>query len=64
MMLSVSNRSPPVSGLLVQGLAWAAVLVWLAGGVVDGGPLVGVGLAAAISWVGLTAAAYVVATRG
>ncbi|WP_396613574.1 right-handed parallel beta-helix repeat-containing protein (plasmid) [Haloferax sp. S1W] len=64
MVLTVQNRSPPVSGLRIQGLAVAAVLVWLAGGVLGSGPLIGVGLTAAVSWGGLTAIAYVLATRG
>jgi hypothetical protein len=64
MVLSLRDRSPPVGGLRIQALAVAAVLVWLVGGAVDVGALLGVGVAAAVSWGGLTAAAYVLATRG
>ncbi|ELZ98108.1 hypothetical protein C440_02633 [Haloferax mucosum ATCC BAA-1512] len=64
MVLTLQNQSPPVSGRRIQGLAVTAVLVWLVGGLVGAGSLVGIGVAAAVTWGGLTAAAYVLATRG
>ncbi|ELZ80090.1 hypothetical protein C455_06985 [Haloferax larsenii JCM 13917] len=64
MALTLQNRSPPVSGLRIQGLAAAGVLVWLVGGLLSVGSLVGIGLVAAASWGGLTGVAYVLATRG
>ncbi|WP_198526136.1 right-handed parallel beta-helix repeat-containing protein [Haloferax sp. ATB1] len=64
MVLTLQRRSPPVSGLRIQLLAGAAVLVWLIGGLVGTASLVGVGLAAGVAWAGLTGVAYILATRG
>ncbi|POG54441.1 right-handed parallel beta-helix repeat-containing protein [Haloferax marisrubri] len=64
MALTLRNRNPPVSGLRIQLLAGAAVLVWLVGGLVGVASLIGVGLAAGVAWAGLTGVAYVLATRG
>jgi len=61
--LTVTDRSPPVSGVRTQGLAAAGILVWIAAGVIGGSPLLPLGLVAAVVWGGLTAAAYVVVTR-
>ncbi|AFK21587.1 right-handed parallel beta-helix repeat-containing protein (plasmid) [Haloferax mediterranei ATCC 33500] len=64
MVLTLQNRSTPVSGRRIQGLAVAGVLVWVVGGLVSAGPLVSIGIVAVVSWGGLTAVAYVLATRG
>ncbi|RDZ40231.1 hypothetical protein C5B91_16820 [Haloferax sp. Atlit-10N] len=64
MALTLQRRSPPVSGLRIQLLAGAAVLVWLIGGLVGTASLIGVGLAAGVAWAGLTGVAYVLAMRG
>ena len=64
MALTVTGRTPPVSGLRIQGLAGLGVLIWVVAGVLGIGPLFTLGLAAAVAWGVLTGAAYVVATRG
>ena len=62
--LTVTNRSPPVEGLQVQGLAGLGVVVWIVAGLLGGGPLLAVGLAGAAVWVALTGVAYVIVTWG
>ena len=62
--LTITNRSPPVEGLQVQGLAGLGVVIWIVAGLVGGGPLLAVGLAGAALWVALTGVAYVIVTRG
>jgi len=64
MALTVTNRSPSVDGLRIQGLAGLGIVLWIGGGVVGSSPLLTVGIGAAVVWVLLTGAAYVVATRG
>ena len=63
MALTVTDRSPPISGLRTQGLAAAGIGVWIVAGVLGGSPLLTLGLAAAVVWAALTGVAYVVATR-
>ncbi|MDQ2054479.1 right-handed parallel beta-helix repeat-containing protein [Halobellus sp. H-GB7] len=63
MAYTFRNRSPPVGGLQVQGLAATGVLVWLVSGLLGPGPLVSVGLAAGLVWGLLTGVAYVLAVR-
>ncbi|MBB6646447.1 right-handed parallel beta-helix repeat-containing protein [Halobellus sp. MBLA0160] len=62
--LTITNRSPPVDGLRIQGLAGVGILTWVVAGTFGPGPLLTVGIAAAAGWVALTGAAYVVVTRG
>ena len=64
MALTVTGRTPPVGGLRIQGLAGLGILIWIVAGVLGSGPLLTVGLSAAVAWGVLTGAAYVVATRG
>ena len=64
MALTVTGRTPPVGGLRIQGLAGLGILIWVVAGVPGSGPLLTVGLSAAVAWGVLTGAAYVVATRG
>jgi hypothetical protein len=63
MALTVTDRTPPVSGLRIQGLAAVGILIWIVAGVLGSGPLLTVGLAAAVAWGVLTGTAYVVVTR-
>jgi hypothetical protein len=64
MALTVTNRSPPVDGLQIQALAGVGVLIWIVAGFIGAGPLLTVGIAAAVAWGALTGAAYLIATRG
>ncbi|RLM54010.1 right-handed parallel beta-helix repeat-containing protein [Halobellus sp. Atlit-31R] len=61
MALTFRNRAPPVDGLQIQALAGVGVLVWVVTGLLGPGPLVGVGIAGALSWGVLTGVAYVLA---
>jgi small-conductance mechanosensitive channel len=64
MALTVTHRSPPIDGLRIQALAALGILVWIVAGLFGSGPLLTVGITAAVTWAVLTGAAYVIATRG
>ena len=63
MVRTVRSQSVPVRGLFVQLLAGVGVLVWLVAGVLGSTRLVFIAGVAGAVWVGLTAIAYLVATR-
>ena len=63
-VLTVTNRSPPVEGVRIQALAGLGISIWIVAGWLGSSRLLTVGLAAAGAWIGLTGAAYVVVTRG
>ncbi|MFD1598339.1 right-handed parallel beta-helix repeat-containing protein [Halobellus rarus] len=63
MALTVTNRSPPIDGLRIQALAALGVLVWIVAGLFGSGPLLTIGITAAVAWGVLTGLAYVIATR-
>ena len=62
--LTVADRTPPVEGARIQGLAALGIVIWVVAGVIGGGPLLTLGIIAAVVWSLLTGAAYVVVTRG
>ena len=62
--LTLTDRTPPVEGVRIQGLAALGILIWVVAGAVGGTPLLGLGVTAAVVWALLTSAAYVIITRG
>ena len=60
---SMQGESPPTSGQTIHALAGLGVLAWLVGWLLGQGPLLLVGVGAALVWAGLTGGLYVVATR-
>ncbi len=63
MVRTVRSQPVPMRGLFVQLLAGLGILVWLVAGVVGSNRLMLVAGVAGILWAGLTATAYLVATR-
>lgn len=60
---TMQGAGPPTRGRNIHALAGLGVLVWLVGWLLGQGPLLVVGLGAALLWAGLTGGLYVVATR-
>lgn len=63
MALTLQNRTPPVGGWAVQGLAATGVLVWVLAGLLGPRVLLWVGVVGALAWGALTGGAYLLATR-
>lgn len=60
---TMQGESVPTRGRNIHALAGLGVLVWLVGWLLGQGPLLFVGLGAALLWGGLTGGLYVLATR-
>jgi hypothetical protein len=60
---TMQGEGPPTRGRNIHALAGLAVVVWLLGWLLGQGPLLLVGIGAALLWAGLTGALYVLATR-
>ncbi|SEV89267.1 right-handed parallel beta-helix repeat-containing protein [Halobacterium jilantaiense] len=60
---TLQGEGPPTRGRNIHALAGLGVLVWLLGWLLGQGPLLFVGLGAALLWAGLTGGLYVLATR-
>ncbi|MGQ4557043.1 right-handed parallel beta-helix repeat-containing protein [Halobellus sp. GM3] len=61
MALTFRGSDPPVGGMQIQALAAAGILVWIVSGLLWAGPLVTLGLGAALTWGVLTGLAYLLA---
>ncbi len=62
--VTLTDHTPPVEGVRIQGLAALGILIRVLAGAVGGTPLLGFGVTAPVVWALLTSTAYVIVTRG